>query len=189
MASCFGDIDFIPFRFQGQYQDMETGLYYNRFRYYAPEEGMYVSQDPIGLKSGELKIHSFVNDPNIFVDVLGLECSTSIMNTVGPLTGKKKADIQRILKSQGFTKTDAGNGGEIWTKAGSDGNTASIRLDPAMKRKTPKGFADEVPHAHKEIVPTNQVVNGNYPQSSATKLDDYGNVSTNPRDTHIPIID
>jgi RHS repeat-associated protein len=29
-----------PFRYQGQYEDSETGLYYNRFRYYSPEEGM-----------------------------------------------------------------------------------------------------------------------------------------------------
>jgi RHS repeat-associated protein len=44
------DESFIPFRFQGQYHDVETGLYYNRFRYYSPEEGMYVTaQDPIGL--------------------------------------------------------------------------------------------------------------------------------------------
>ena len=36
-----------PFRYQGQYEDSETGLYYNRFRYYSPDEGMYISQDPI----------------------------------------------------------------------------------------------------------------------------------------------
>ena len=42
-----GDRDFIPFRFQGQYADVETGLYYNRFRYYSPELGNYISQDPI----------------------------------------------------------------------------------------------------------------------------------------------
>jgi uncharacterized protein RhaS with RHS repeats len=29
-----------PFRYQGQYEDAETGLYYNRFRYYSPNEGM-----------------------------------------------------------------------------------------------------------------------------------------------------
>ncbi|MGE7999350.1 RHS repeat-associated core domain-containing protein [Lysinibacillus sp. NPDC093190] len=29
-----GEQDFIPFRFPGQYHDFETGLYYNRFRYY-----------------------------------------------------------------------------------------------------------------------------------------------------------
>jgi RHS repeat-associated protein len=37
-----------PFRYQGQYQDEETGLYYNRFRYYDAEVGSYISQDPIG---------------------------------------------------------------------------------------------------------------------------------------------
>ena len=38
-----------PFRYQGQYEDSETGLYYNRFRYYDPSTGAYISQDPIGL--------------------------------------------------------------------------------------------------------------------------------------------
>ncbi|EFI16444.1 Rhs family protein [Bacteroidetes oral taxon 274 str. F0058] len=40
-----------PFRYQGQYEDSETELYYNRFRYYSPDEGMYISQDPIELNS------------------------------------------------------------------------------------------------------------------------------------------
>ncbi|MWP50488.1 RHS repeat-associated core domain-containing protein, partial [Gilliamella sp. Lep-s21] len=30
-------------------EDVETGLYYNRFRYYNPETGLYISQDPIKL--------------------------------------------------------------------------------------------------------------------------------------------
>jgi RHS repeat-associated protein len=47
------DAGFIPFRFQGQYEDVETGLYYNRFRYYSPEEGMYVTaQDKVRLSGG-----------------------------------------------------------------------------------------------------------------------------------------
>ena len=41
-----------PFRYQGQYEDVETGLYYNRFRYYDPEAGQYISPDPIGLAGG-----------------------------------------------------------------------------------------------------------------------------------------
>ena len=35
-----------PFRFPGQYQDAETGLHYNRHRYYSPELGRYLSPDP-----------------------------------------------------------------------------------------------------------------------------------------------
>ena len=47
-----GEKHFIPFRSQGQYEDEETGLYYNRFRYYDGSSGTYISQDPIGLAGG-----------------------------------------------------------------------------------------------------------------------------------------
>ncbi|MDA0629411.1 RHS domain-containing protein, partial [Acinetobacter baumannii] len=38
-----------PIRFQGQQLDDETGLAYNRHRYYAPESGRFISKDPVGL--------------------------------------------------------------------------------------------------------------------------------------------
>jgi RHS repeat-associated protein len=60
-----------PFRYQGQYADEETGLYYNRFRYYAPAEGMYVSQDPIGLNGG-FNLYQYSWDTNIYIDLFGL---------------------------------------------------------------------------------------------------------------------
>ena len=62
----------IPFLFQGQYYDYETGLAYNRFRYYDPELGRYISQDPIRLASGTIALHSYVEDSNSWIDVLGL---------------------------------------------------------------------------------------------------------------------
>ena len=58
------------------------------------------------------------------------------------------------------------------TKAGSDGKTASVRLDPATGKV---GFSDNVPHAHKEIVPTNKVTDGNYYPNKAKTFDDLGN--------------
>jgi RHS repeat-associated protein len=61
----------LPFRYQGQYEDAETGLYYNRFRYYSPDEGLYISQDPIGLAGG-MSLYSYVSDPNRAIDELGL---------------------------------------------------------------------------------------------------------------------
>jgi RHS repeat-associated protein len=60
-----------PFRFQGQYEDVETGLYYNRFRYYDPAMGSYISQDPIGLIGG-IRPYAYVHDPTTWVDVWGL---------------------------------------------------------------------------------------------------------------------
>ena len=62
---------FIPFKYQGQYEDAETGLYYNRFRYYDPNAGSYISQDPIGLAGNNPTLYAFVENPNILVDIFG----------------------------------------------------------------------------------------------------------------------
>jgi RHS repeat-associated protein len=63
-----------PWRWPGQYEDEETGLYYNRFRYYDPEAGRYVSPDPIGLAGG-LALYGYVEDPLDRMDPFGLaEC-------------------------------------------------------------------------------------------------------------------
>ena len=64
--------NFIPFRYQGQYEDEETGLFYNRFRYYSPELGQYISQDPIGLAGGNPTLYGYVHNPNWWIDPLGL---------------------------------------------------------------------------------------------------------------------
>ena len=60
---------FIPFKYQGQYEDIETGLYYNRFRYYEPNTGTYISQDPIGLAGNNPTLYGYVNDINTHLDV------------------------------------------------------------------------------------------------------------------------
>lgn len=59
-----------PFRFQGQYEDAETGLYYNRFRYYSADIGCYLTHDPIGLAGGIL-IYGYVSNPNSYIDPSG----------------------------------------------------------------------------------------------------------------------
>nr|WP_261170040.1 RHS repeat-associated core domain-containing protein [Serratia fonticola] len=41
-----------PLRFQGQYFDAESGLHYNRYRYYSPETARFITPDPIGLAGG-----------------------------------------------------------------------------------------------------------------------------------------
>ncbi|RZG75199.1 RHS repeat protein [Acinetobacter wuhouensis] len=61
-------------RFQGQYYDSETGLHYNRYRYYEPYSARYVSKDPIGLLGG-LNNSVYVSDPNQWIDPMGLMAS------------------------------------------------------------------------------------------------------------------
>ena len=64
---------FIPFKYQGQYEDVETGLYYNRFRYYDPRIGNYISQDPIRLMGNNPTLYGYVGDLNKRTDIFGLK--------------------------------------------------------------------------------------------------------------------
>ena len=66
-----GDRQFVPFRQLGQYEDEETGLYYNRFRYYSPESGLYISQDPIGVAGGNPTLYGYVSDSIVGLMNLG----------------------------------------------------------------------------------------------------------------------
>ncbi|WP_354622239.1 RHS repeat-associated core domain-containing protein [Morganella morganii] len=68
------------FRFAGQYEDAETGLYYNRFRYYDKDTGQYISPDPIGLEGG-FNPYGYVHCPVGWVDPFGLS-GTSQLSTV-----------------------------------------------------------------------------------------------------------
>ncbi|MBD9668531.1 RHS domain-containing protein [Variovorax sp. VRV01] len=58
-----------PIRFQGQYFDDETGLHYNRYRYYDPVTGRFVSSDPIALLGG---LHAYTVNPVQWTDPTGL---------------------------------------------------------------------------------------------------------------------
>ncbi|WP_137557663.1 restriction endonuclease fold toxin, partial [Escherichia coli] len=57
--------------YAGQWQDTESGLCYNRFRYYEPETGMYLVSDPLGLQGGE-QTYRYVPNPLGYIDPLGL---------------------------------------------------------------------------------------------------------------------
>ena len=72
VTECHGDRTLVPFRYQGQYEDEETGLYYNRFRYYSPDMGMYISSDPIGLAGNNPTLYGYVQDVNTWLDIWGL---------------------------------------------------------------------------------------------------------------------
>ena len=61
-----------PFRLQNQYYDRETGLHYNLMRYYEPDTGRFVNQDPIGLDGGG-NLYWFAPNSQGWIDPLGLD--------------------------------------------------------------------------------------------------------------------
>ncbi len=91
-----------PWRWPGQYEDLETGLYYNRFRYYDPEAGRYISQDPIRLRGG-LNLFAYTTDPLTWLDPFGLaeEGCTKIFR--GSSNGKET----EIFNETGYIMSDA----------------------------------------------------------------------------------
>lgn len=63
-------------RFQGQYEDAETGLFYNRYRYYDADSGRYINQDPITVLGG-LNLYRYGVNPLMWIDPFGLVKKTA----------------------------------------------------------------------------------------------------------------
>ena len=82
-----------PIRFQGQTIDQETGLHYNRFRYFDPDVGMFVSRDPIGLLGGN-NVFQYAPNPTGWIDPFGLS-SNNDYGIPDKDTFSPKADIKK----------------------------------------------------------------------------------------------
>jgi hypothetical protein len=52
---------------------LKAGMAYHRFRYYSPETGAYISQDPIHLEAGLTNLYVYLHDVNAWVDPWGLK--------------------------------------------------------------------------------------------------------------------
>jgi RHS repeat-associated protein len=59
-------------RLPGQYEDAETGLHYNRQRYYDPNQGRYLTPDPLGTPDGPNGYAYVAYNPLRYVDPDGL---------------------------------------------------------------------------------------------------------------------
>ena len=121
-----------PFRFQGQYEDKETGLYYNRFRYYSPETGSYFSQDPIRLYSSNPTFYGYIYDTNIGVDIFGF--TGTYMFTDG-----KKWYIGKGPKSRMYQSMDIRVGGYTNVTKGLHidygNNNTGLMVEAALMRR------------------------------------------------------
>lgn len=127
-----------PFRLTGQYFDSETNLCYNRFRYYSPETGSYLSQDPIRLAGNNPTLYAYVHDPNTWLDPLGLDELYALVATKDGwypiMKYGKKAPIGQIYLKEG----------DLW-KIGTSKN-ASNRYSKSYLQNTGQGVELKVLH-------------------------------------------
>ena len=99
-----------PFRLQNQYYDRETGLHYNLMRYYEPDTGRFISQDPIRLSGGK-NFYQFASSTQNWVDPLGLCPKNKVINinpknlrwTQTTAGGRGRADAMReSMRKNGY---------------------------------------------------------------------------------------
>ena len=125
------DSAYQPFRLQNQYADHETGLYYNFFRYYKPDAGRFVNQDPIGLLGGE-NLCAFALDIQRLIDPLGL---SSVGECNDPCSRQPKARMRHYTNTKGINGIREAN-----NIAASDQNLVFAVTKKEMKKYTRKKY-------------------------------------------------
>ena len=141
LRNLIGERGLVPFRFQGQYEDEETGLYYNRFRFYDSSTGSYISQDPIGLAGNNPTLYAYVEDINSFFDISGLsDCkifpwsSKSVSNAAKDLESgstsvivKNRAEAEELFlglyQGKGYVNTTGMDAMDVKNLFGTKANT------------------------------------------------------------------
>ena len=114
-----------PFQYTGRESDQETGLYYYRARYYDPNVGRFISEDPIVFVGSGTNFYAYVfNSPTVLFDpsgFVGIQKPTTQQlgslaalfpgSYVDPTNGNVVvpmpcADVQKILEQNGFATAD-----------------------------------------------------------------------------------
>ena len=125
-----------PFLFQGQYYDAEIELAYNRFRYYDVEDGRYISQDPIGLLSGEFGFYNYVEDINQLIDPFGLA-------HLNALSSKANFKLYIIYEDANKTKVLKIGKAKDVNQVKSGRNSRMVASERKAKKTYPNAFAEE----------------------------------------------
>ncbi|WP_018693037.1 RHS repeat-associated core domain-containing protein [Algicola sagamiensis] len=117
-----------PLRFAGQYADEETGLHYNRYRYYSPKQQRFISPDPLGILGG---IHPYQYAPNPvnWVDPLGLLCKEGLEKLGQMLTALEKDGLTPEMREKVLEAA----------QAGSNVNSSDEQTKSLIKRRKPGG--------------------------------------------------
>lgn len=153
--------------FAGQYRDAESSLCYNRFRYYDPSGGCYISPDPIGIAGGECN-YGYVHNPLDWVDPFGLS-----KGQIGKTTGRYSAIKPGPLKDKDAETFSGGRYTEKVLSRDTDFYRAGVsnieygqyfslnrpqsviqtRIDKAVLPKWPNGAESPIDTAFKIRVP------------------------------------
>jgi RHS repeat-associated protein len=115
-----------PFRYTAREFDIETGIYYNRARYFDPGSGRFISEDPLRFGGDGPNFYAYVNnDPIDFTDPLGLKCCDVPTHPPG-------VSIEANRHKQSPTAIDGGS--TLWASGAAHGTTRTgmVNIIPNM---------------------------------------------------------
>ena len=118
------DTAYQPFRLQNQYADRETGLHYNFLRYYEPDAGRFVNQDPIGLWGGE-NFYIFARNTHKWIDPYGLH---EIYATLDSGKGPQVCQPPSSKAESPFWRSDWGSSKNTFNGYGAKGHSEAKLL-------------------------------------------------------------
>ncbi|MCE9732383.1 RHS repeat-associated core domain-containing protein [Pectobacterium sp. IFB5596] len=122
--------------FAGQYRDAESSLCYNRFRYYDPSGGCYISPDPVSILGGESN-YGYVQNPLDWVDPFGLascEHLNKMAKEVHDLAGGLKTPDPRAIRNSTVSIVEATIDGKKVLYAAGSGGRLNPRQVEALER-------------------------------------------------------
>ena len=91
-----------PFRFSSEYADDELGLVYYNYRYYNPQNGRWISRDPMMERLQE-NLYGYVgNSATIFIDFLGQIDSVTLYAAKSLAAGMTEAEVLANLAAIGY---------------------------------------------------------------------------------------
>ena len=128
--------------YTGREFDVETGLQYNRARYYDSTMGRWISQDPLQFNAGDSNLYRYVNNaPTNATDPSGLMTATAENEIKGPI------EVQ---------STDKKISAKVWLDASLKAtlpDAAGVVGDPVLKKERFVGVWMVFQDADKNVAP------------------------------------
>lgn len=139
-------------RWPGHYYDAETGLHYNRFRYYSPRLGRFLRPDPLG-QAGGINVYTYPGCPVNGVDVFGLARELKLCELLGNLETIRAERIESARKRPNVKLLEIGTYRDLANRSKRDGLTPdhipSFRaIEAAIQRSQKKRLS----RAQREIL-------------------------------------
>jgi len=136
------------FRYTGRESDPETGLYYYRARYYDPNPGRFLTEDPTQF-SGAINFYAYAsNMPSNATDPTGLDCKTWILWVTCQQQGEP-ASIIAAEKAHELQHVEDNK--EILAAVGLAGLAIALNTPGVCEKMERRGFAKEIPILQKRI--------------------------------------